>query len=256
MTRASKLAALLKDSHRPREREEVLEVQDDLDKLKGLFKGFPNLYSSLMYVVSPVLFSHMFRLNRFLENAKDEVVVNFGSGNSRLQDDLINIDIFDYDQVDLVTDISDTPLKDSCVDKIVNIAVLEHVPDPQKVLEEMKRVLKPGGEIFCFFPFMQGFHASPHDYSRVTYEGLKYAFRDFEILDIRPAGGPTSGMLWVVQEWLAILFSFGSKTLHRYLYLAFMLLTFPIKFLDLLLLRHPRAKNISSAFTVLARKPK
>ena len=256
MSRCSKLSTLLKDSDCAGEREEAPQTLDSLDRLKGVFKAFPNIYYALTYVVSPVLFSHQFRLHRFLENAKDEVAVNFGSGNSRLSDDLINIDIFDYDRVDLVTDISDTPLKDGCVDKIVNIAVLEHVPDPQKVLDEMKRVLRPGGEIFCFFPFIQGFHASPHDYSRMTYEGLKYTFRDFEILDIRPAGGPTSGMLWVVQEWLAILFSFGSKTLHRYLYMVFMLLTFPIKFLDLLLLRHPRAKNISSGFTVLARKPK
>ena len=61
-------------------------------------------------------------------------------------------------------------------------------------------------------------------------------------------------MLWILQEWVAILFSFGSKKLHTILYLTVMCLTFPIKFLDYFLINHPMAKNISSGFIFIGKK--
>ena len=101
---------------------------------------------------------------------------------------------------------------------------------------------------------MQGFHAAPHDYSRRTKEGMKYLFRTFSKVSVTNGGGPTSGMLWVMQEWLAMVLSFGFKPLHTLWYLALMVLTFPIKYLDILLIKHPRAENISSGFWVVAQK--
>ena len=44
----------------------------------------------------------------------------------------------------------------------------------KKVVSEMLRVLKPGGELYCSIPFIFGFHASPHDYQRYTVEGFKF----------------------------------------------------------------------------------
>jgi SAM-dependent methyltransferase len=38
-------------------------------------------------------------------------------------------------------------------DLIVSNDVMEHIPDPQKALQECFRVLKPGGEVLATFPF-------------------------------------------------------------------------------------------------------
>ena len=101
---------------------------------------------------------------------------------------------------------------------------------------------------------MQGFHASPYDFTRVTEEGIKVLHDEFEQIEVKPFSGPTSGMLWVFQEWVAILFSFGSKKLHMIIYLLMLVLTFPIKFLDYFLINHPMAKNIASGFIYIGKK--
>lgn len=103
-------------------------------------------------------------------------------------------------------------------------------------------------------PFICGFHASPNDYTRLTYEGMKILFKNFEIKELGIGAGPTSGLLWILQEWLAILLSFGSKKLYLALYMFFILLTFPIKYLDFMLAKHPMSKNIASSFYIVAKK--
>jgi SAM-dependent methyltransferase len=185
---------------------------------------------------------------------KDIIALNLGSGNSNISSNVTNIDIFAYPNVDVACNIENLPFKDGSVDVILSIAVLEHLASPEKVVSEMNRVLKANGIVYCFFPFIQGFHASPHDYSRRTLEGMKVLFIDFEQIDLKPSGGPTSGLLWVLQEWLAMIFSLGIKPLyHIFLFLS-MVLTFPLKFLDLFLIKHPVAGNISSGFVYIGRK--
>ena len=227
-------------------------VSDFLDKIKYKIKKFNKLYSLLIEVISPVFPQPFFDAKSIINKeikGKNMVALNLGSGNSDFGDELLNVDLLPYENVDIICDIENLPFKDNSVDYIINIAVLEHVPNPQKVISEIYRVMKPGGKIYCFIPFMQPFHASPYDFQRFTYEGMKYQFKDFEILNLKPIG-PTSGMLWNLQEWLALVFSFGIKPLHTFLYLFFMIITFPIKFLDFILQYHPMSKNLASGFSI------
>lgn len=74
-------------------------------------------------------------------------------GNSQLADSYVGIDLSETalmmakEGMRICADISAIPLSDSIADAILSIATLEHVPNPQKVLEECIRVLKPGGVV-------------------------------------------------------------------------------------------------------------
>jgi len=230
------------------------EIIDELDKLKSLFKTRTGLYNFLINVLSPVFIQTDLRkfIKKHINN--EMVAINLGSGNSDISEKIINIDIFPYKNVNVCCDIEDVPFADTSVDVVMNIAVLEHVPSPEKVMGEIYRILKKGGIVYTYFPFMQPYHASPYDFSRRTIEGLKILHRDFEIKEIRTGAGPTSGFLWVFQEWIAILLSFGIKRIHHIVYLFIMVITFPLKYLDLLLSRFPTSNTISSAFIIIAQK--
>ena len=49
-------------------------------------------------------------------------------------------------------DLGNLSFSDNYFDFIYSYHVLEHVPDPEKVLRELHRVLKPGGNLFIGFP--------------------------------------------------------------------------------------------------------
>ena len=230
-------------------------MTDDFDKWKYFFKGHYRFYDAAKKVFSPVYMTR--HLGRFLRDhvkGREQVVLNLGSGNRDLGPEISNVDLFPYDKVDLVCDAACLPLKDASADIVINVALLEHVEDPARVMREIWRVLKPGGTVYTFVPFMQGFHASPRDYFRWTSEGVRILHEGFEPLEIINEGGPTSALLWMLQEWLAMALSFGIRPLYRTLYLLLMLATFPIKYLDIILVRHPLAKHISSGFTYVGIK--
>ncbi|MFG2037027.1 hypothetical protein [Dactylosporangium sp. NPDC048998] len=99
-------------------------------------------------------------------------------------------------------------------------------------------------------PFLQPFHASPYDFQRYTEVGLREQFGAFEVLSVRVGAGPTSGLLWVLQEWLAMVLSFGSRRLYR----AILPLTWvlsPLKLLE----HHPMAAQAASGFVIEVRRP-
>jgi SAM-dependent methyltransferase len=183
-----------------------------------------------------------------------DLVCDLGSGTTTYDDRVVCVDGFAYDPVNVVCDLAELPFADGSLDGVISQAVLEHVPNPAAHVAEMLRVLRPGGRLLCFFPFMQPFHASPYDYQRLTIPGLQHLFGDFTAVTARPAGGPTSGMLWTLQEWLAMVGSLGSERVYRMLVPVMWALS-PLKYLDAILIHHPAAHVITSGFSVEATKP-
>jgi SAM-dependent methyltransferase len=230
-----------------------------LSRIQEFFKKFGKLYYGLMIFFAPVIESPKYKKKlKSLLNKHDKTatIINLGSGPTYLfgRTDVINIDIFAFDEIDIIADANDLPIKDNSVDLIINTAMLEHVADPEIIIREMHRILKKDGGFFCFLPFMQPFHAAPYDFHRWTIEGAKKYFLLFQDIQTGIGAGPTSGMLWIVLEWLAILFSFGSRTMHDIVFLFLMVVTVPIKLLDIVLVHFPHAEKIASGFIVTGRK--
>jgi SAM-dependent methyltransferase len=229
---------------------------DATDSFKSRLKLHPKLYTTLIDLISPV-YPHWISERRRLRGriTPSVLAVDIGSGNTRIMDGVVNVDLMPYPNVDVVSDADRLPFASDSVDIVFSIAVLEHVPDPHAAVAELVRVLRPGGHAYVFVPFMQGFHAAPHDYQRFTRPGLERALRGLRVIRTE-SFGPTSGLVWVLGEWLAIPLSLGIAPLQRVLALLFQTLLSPLKFLDVLFRRMPGSENISTGFLVVAVKEK
>jgi ubiquinone/menaquinone biosynthesis C-methylase UbiE len=93
--------------------------------------------------------------------------------------------------LDLVCDITSIPEPDASFDAIMCTEVLEHVPDPVKVLQEFQRLLRPGGWLILTAPFCSLSHFAPFHFStgfnRYWYD-LHLAQLGFTIAEIDPNG--------------------------------------------------------------------
>jgi SAM-dependent methyltransferase len=69
-------------------------------------------------------------------------------------------------------------------DLIICTEVLEHVNNPFSVVNELRRILKPGGIIAISTPFNFRIHGPLPDNWRFTIHGLKVLFNEFEIVSI------------------------------------------------------------------------
>ena len=58
-------------------------------------------------------------------------------------------------------DLQDIELPDGSLDGILSSHVLEHVPDTDRALAELRRVLSPGGSLYLQVPLLQGRTAPP-----------------------------------------------------------------------------------------------
>ena len=58
------------------------------------------------------------------------------------------------------------PLEDDRYDTVISLNTLEHVHRDVFALSELARVLKPGGRMLLFVPFLYRIHGSPSDYHR------------------------------------------------------------------------------------------
>ncbi|MGT2471968.1 class I SAM-dependent methyltransferase [Paraburkholderia terrae] len=65
------------------------------------------------------------------------------------------------------------PFEDAQFDNAICIEVLEHAEDPELLLSEIARVLKPDGPLLLTVPWSARRHHIPHDYHRFTRERLQ-----------------------------------------------------------------------------------
>lgn len=67
-------------------------------------------------------------------------------------------------------------LSDADFELILLLDVLEHVEDPSFVLDEVCRLLKPGGRVIVSLPFVYREHETPYDFTRYTSYGAQALF--------------------------------------------------------------------------------
>lgn len=96
-------------------------------------------------------------------------------------------------------------MRDAAVDGLLMIELLEHVPDPRRLLAEAGRVLRPSGVLLGSAPFMVPVHGDPHDYYRYSADGLRALLAGFDRAEILPFGNHWSAAWTLVSARSRIL---------------------------------------------------
>jgi len=108
-------------------------------------------------------------------------------------------------RADILYDGVKLPFPDRSFDTVLNVQVLEHTPNPGRLVGEMSRVLKDDGLLILIAPFQFRLHEQPHDYFRYSSHGLRHLCEEagMEVLEIHPQGGMWTVIGHKVNSYLA-----------------------------------------------------
>jgi SAM-dependent methyltransferase len=122
--------------------------------------------------------------------------------------------------VQILGDVQALGIGDATFEVVLCTEVLEHLPEPQRAIDEIFRVLVPGGQLLLTTRFLFPIHDAPHDYFRFTKYGLRHLLRQFEILELEEETDAV-GTLAVLLQRLGM----QAETLHRQPFRAIWLLS-------------------------------
>ncbi len=84
---------------------------------------------------------------------------------------LVTFDIKSGAMVDFEKD--RLPAADGTYDTVLFLNVMEHIYHHQHIANEVLRIVKPGGQLIGFVPFLMWYHADHRDFFRYTHEALE-----------------------------------------------------------------------------------
>lgn len=159
--------------------------------------------------------------------------------------------------VDVVADAQDMPqIPADSADCVFLVSILQHIPSPQKAVDEVFRVLRPGGIFYVNVPFIFFYHCDPEDYNRFSVRGLEFLCARFERLASGSRRGPASTFCDLLIRFLAILFSFNSDAVYAANVYCGKWLLFWIKYFDIFIARYSMAYLMWGSPYFLGRKPR
>ena len=150
--------------------------------------------------LSPVFYAQYTSVLPALRRYAQGRLIDLGCGTAPFAD-LIGDQVSTYHGLDLwprsprtvlAADIQQlTMIRDETYDTAISLEVLEHVPAPWLAVDEIYRILKPGGYFVLTVPHLSRLHDVPHDYYRYTRFGISYLLRrsGFEIITIEEKAG-------------------------------------------------------------------
>ena len=131
------------------------------------------------------------RIIKFSETTENKKILDFGCGENKYKkffsekNHFIGVDIkvsgrgLEKKKPDIFFDGISLPFENSEFDIVICTEVLEHVEDFENSLNEIHRVLKPGGKGIITMPFITAEHEIPYDFRRFTSYGIKREFEKF-----------------------------------------------------------------------------
>jgi len=125
----------------------------------------------------------------------------------------VGVDVIETPRTSVVVKTGESlPFEKDTFDFVLCTQVLEHIDDNQFMIDQIERVMKPGGLLLVNVPFLYPLHGLPWDYHRITPERLGVILQNFHIDKILTCGGIGSSIstLWnnFWQDW-------GHSSFHR-----------------------------------------
>ncbi len=166
--------------------------------------------------------------------------------------EFIHTDISFTDLPLIICDGHDLPFEDGSIDGVIIQAVLEHVLDPYRCVDEIYRVLKEDGIVYAETPFMQPVHGGAYDFTRFSWLGHRRLFRKFEEIKSDTCCGP--GMV-LATSWYYFLRSFTqNKLLLAFIRVCASFTSFFWKYFDYYLKKKPNTLDAASGNYFIGKK--
>jgi len=245
----------------------IFSIEDFENKLDTTWELKPNKFYSFIKIFSPSIGLNIKAKKNYQKIVtilpkKSKILIVGGSipgeGMDVLYDspffETIGMDVSYGSHTKIIADGHNIPFEDETFDCVVVQAVLEHVLDPQRCVDEIYRVLKHSGIVYAETPFMQQVHMKQYDFTRFTHLGHRRLFRKFEEIEHAPLMGPGTVLAWSYTHFIK---SFSSSKKIVFFLTAFAHLTsFFLKYFDYYLIDKPGSYDAASAFYFLGKKNK
>lgn len=120
----------------------------------------------------------------------------------------VGVDVAPGPRVDRVAPAEKLPFEEGSFDCVICTQMLEHVEDPDAVVREVHRILRPEGVALVSTHGVIRYHPCPEDYWRWTHTGLALLFSrhgDWASLKVMSNGGTATGFAYLLTrelEWL------------------------------------------------------
>jgi SAM-dependent methyltransferase/uncharacterized protein YbaR (Trm112 family) len=166
--------------------------------------------------------------------------------------EILESDVSFGEYTKVICDAHDLSFQDNTFDCVIIQAVLEHVLEPQRCVNEIHRVLNDAGIVYAETPFMAQVHMKQYDFTRYTHLGHRWLFKDFEELMSGPCCGPGVALAWSYRSFLQ---SFTTSIIINRLLTTFAQITsFYFKYFDYFLIDKPGAFDAAFGYYFLGRK--
>ena len=145
--------------------------------------------------------------DNLIKAAPENLFLDLGCGyRENTYDNCLYLEVYPSKSADLIVEPNCLyPIKSQTLSGIGCFAVLEHTRKPWLVVQEIWRMLKPGGQVFIDWPFLQPVHGYPSHFFNATREGLTSIFEDvgFETNMAFTGAHQTAAytVQWVLARW-------------------------------------------------------
>ncbi len=168
--------------------------------MKRLIRSFPTLR-----IRSVTRIGLDFELERQFKRLKPGIVMDVGSKHSPYRKlipctEYKRLDIDKKSKPDICCDLHKIKWKSSYFDTVIATEVLEHLYDPQKAVDEIHRILKPGGVCILSTRFIYPYHPDPEDYYRFTWDSLNHLFRKFKKAEVHHHGNMLQSIWQIINS--------------------------------------------------------